>query len=315
MRTIRRILSLMWVVSLAAFVLAQGNYRAQLRGVVTDASGAVVAHASVTIRDVGTNIASTAPSDHKGWFFFTGLPPSTYAVKVEAPGFRAAEKTGVVLAVDQESSLNFRLEIGGVSTTIDVTTTAPLLETTMEPRHRNHQRICEGTPAPSRNFFGMAFLPPASPKSPARERRTTIPPVPISFPTGSATPPPRSASMAPSSARPNREKEELQRLLRAPGRERAGIQGPEQQLLRRIRQQRRHRRQHGPQERHQRLPRQRLVFPAALRVDARDFFIPRPMPSQIPSAIRTFSLGGPIRKNKTFFFVDISKKSAGIYCD
>ncbi len=159
MRAFRRILSLMWVVSLAAFVLAQGNYRAQLRGVVTDASGAVVAHASVTIRDVGTNIASTAQTDDKGLYFFTGLRPSTYAVKVEAAGFRAAEKTGVVLAVDQESSLNFRLEMGGVSTTIDVTTTAPLLDTdngTLGTEITNE--YVKELPLVNRNFFGMAFL-------------------------------------------------------------------------------------------------------------------------------------------------------------
>ena len=82
-------------------VWAQGNYRAQLRGVVSDASGAVVPNVTVTIRNVGTNISSVAHTDDKGSYYFTGLVPTTYDVKAEATGFRSAERTGVVLAVDQ----------------------------------------------------------------------------------------------------------------------------------------------------------------------------------------------------------------------
>jgi hypothetical protein len=113
----------------ATLAVAQGNYRAQLGGVVSDATGAVVSNATVTIKYVGTNISSSAHTDGKGAFFFTGLRPSTYSVTAEASGFRSAEKTGVVLAVDQESSLNFRMEMLGASTTVNVTTTAPLLDT------------------------------------------------------------------------------------------------------------------------------------------------------------------------------------------
>ena len=85
-------------------VWAQGNYRAQLRGVVSDATGAVVPNATVTIRNIGTNISSAAHTDDKGSYYFTGLLPTTYDVKAEASGFRSAERTGVVLAVDQGDS-------------------------------------------------------------------------------------------------------------------------------------------------------------------------------------------------------------------
>jgi protocatechuate 3,4-dioxygenase beta subunit len=85
---------------LAAFMtqaFAQGSYRAQLRGIVSDPSGAVVANAAATITDTGTNISSTAHTDDKGEYFFTGLRPSTYSVKVEASGFhqcRARRRSG-----------------------------------------------------------------------------------------------------------------------------------------------------------------------------------------------------------------------------
>jgi len=163
MRQIRPIPFCLFVCSLIACmttsVLAQGSYRAQLRGVVSDASGAVVVKATVVIRDVATNISSVTHSDDKGSYFFTGLRPSTYDVKVEATGFRAAERTGVVLAVDQESSLNFRLTMAGVSTSIDVTTTAPLLDTDNATLGTDvTSEYVKEIPLVNRNFFGLTFL-------------------------------------------------------------------------------------------------------------------------------------------------------------
>ncbi len=146
-------------VTWATLAVAQGNYRAQLRGVVTDASGALVPNATVTIKDVGTNIASSARTDGKGSFFFTGLRPSTYDVTVEATGFRSAEKTGVVLAVDQESSLSFQMEVVGTLATVNVTTTAPLLDTDNATLGTDiTSEYVKELPLANRNFFGMTFL-------------------------------------------------------------------------------------------------------------------------------------------------------------
>ena len=160
MRLIRHIPSL--IVALILFAIAafaQGNYRAQLRGVVSDATGAVLPKATVTIRDEGTNVSSSARTDDKGTYFFTGLRPSSYAVKVEATGFRVAERTGVVLAVDQESSLNFKLELQGVLATMDVTATQPLLDTDNATLGTDiTSEYVKELPLVNRNFFGMAFL-------------------------------------------------------------------------------------------------------------------------------------------------------------
>jgi len=71
----------------AVFLVAQGSYRAQIRGVVADASGAVVRDAKVTITDVGTNIASSSRTNDKGEYFFTGLRPSTYSSRSRPRGF------------------------------------------------------------------------------------------------------------------------------------------------------------------------------------------------------------------------------------
>ena len=147
------------ILGLALSVWGQGAYRAQLRGFVSDATGAAVRNATVTIRDVGTNISNSAHTDDKGSYFFTDLRPSTYAVKVEASGFRPAERTGVVLAVDQESSLNFRLNVAGTSTTISVTAAQPLLDTDNATLGTDITgEYVKQLPLINRDFFGLMFL-------------------------------------------------------------------------------------------------------------------------------------------------------------
>jgi hypothetical protein len=151
--------SFVTIVGLSLPAWGQGAYRAQLRGVVSDASGALVAHATVTIRDVGTNIVRSARTNDKGEYFFTELRPSTYAVTVEASGFRAAEKTGVVLAIDQESSLNFKMDMAGTSTTVNVTSTAPLLDTDNATLGTDiTSEYVKELPLLNRDFFALMFL-------------------------------------------------------------------------------------------------------------------------------------------------------------
>jgi hypothetical protein len=145
--------------SFAVFAVAQGSYRAQLRGVVSDASGAVVPNATVTITDAGTNISSVARTDDKGAYYFTGLRPSTYALKVQAPGFGMAERTDVVLAVDQESTLNFTVAPAGLSQKVEVTTTAPLLDTESSTLGTDvTNEYVKDLPLLNRSFFGLTFL-------------------------------------------------------------------------------------------------------------------------------------------------------------
>ena len=87
---------------LSGFASAQTSYTAQIRGTVTDQSGAVVQNAKVTITNVGTNISTTAKTDSKGLYLLTGLRPDTYFLRAEAQGFRVQEKQNVILQVDQQ---------------------------------------------------------------------------------------------------------------------------------------------------------------------------------------------------------------------
>jgi hypothetical protein len=294
----------------ATLVVAQGNYRAQLRGVVSDASGAVVANATVTIRDVGTNISSFSRTDEKGSYFFTGLRPSTYDVKAEAPGFRAAERTGVVLAVDQESSLNFKLSLAGVSASVEVTTTAPLLDTGNATLGTDvTAEYVKQLPLLNRDFFGLTFLAGGVTEAAGSGTQDNYP----------------SGTNFVSNGQRNATAEVRidGALISAPEQGEGGNSNVYYEPL-----------VEGVQE----FKVQNNSFSAEFgnnggtvvnmvlksgtnafhgsgwyflqrsQMDARDFFNPEPNPK--PNSKRDqggFSIGGPIRKNRTFFFADFEK--------
>jgi hypothetical protein len=139
--------------------VAQGSYQAQVRGQVTDQSGAVMTNATVTITNDATNIAQTAHCDDRGQYFFTGLRPAVYTVKAEARGFRTSEKTNLVLQVDQQTSVDFVLHPLSVSETVEVTQTAPLLDTDSATLGTEiTSEYVKDLPLINRSFFGLTFL-------------------------------------------------------------------------------------------------------------------------------------------------------------
>jgi len=162
MKSTRIVISFVVALFLAGITpsaLAQGSYRAQVRGVVSDPSGAVIPGATVTITDTGTNIANSSRTDDKGGYYFAGLRPSTYSVKVEGSGFRMAERTNVVLAVDQETTLNFTLSTARVSEQVEVSTVAPLLDTESPTLGTDiTNEYVKDIPLQNRSFFGLTFL-------------------------------------------------------------------------------------------------------------------------------------------------------------
>jgi len=139
--------------------IAQASYQAQIRGSVTDASGAALPNATVTITEVGTNLTQTVKTDRNGGYILRALRPSTYTARVEAPGFAMVEQKNIVLAVDQETSLNFSLRPAGTSTTVEVREAAPLLDTGSSSLGTEiTNEYVKEIPLLNRNFFGLVFL-------------------------------------------------------------------------------------------------------------------------------------------------------------
>ncbi len=153
------VLALVTVLLAGTAMLGQGSYQAQVRGQVTDQSGAVVVNATITITNDGTNISQTAQSDDKGQYFFTGLRPAVYTVKAQLTGFRISEKKNVVLQVDQQTSVDFVLHPLSVSETIEVTQAAPLLDTESATLGSEiTSEYIHELPLMNRSFFGLTFL-------------------------------------------------------------------------------------------------------------------------------------------------------------
>ena len=151
--------ALVFILLLPNSSLGQASYQAQLRGGVTDGTGAVLTNATVTITEVGTNLSQTTRTDSSGYFILRALRPSTYVVRASAPGFQTVERKDVVLAVDQETSLNFTLRPAGTSTEIVVSETAPLLDTQSASLGTDiTNEYVKEIPLLNRNFFGLVFL-------------------------------------------------------------------------------------------------------------------------------------------------------------
>jgi hypothetical protein len=110
-------------------LLGQGSYTAQIRGTVTDQSGAVVAHAKVIFTDDATGVSASAETNENGLYVINGLRPAKYRAKTEAAGFRAVDQRDIVLAVSQQATLNFTLKPLSVMESVTVTESAPLLDT------------------------------------------------------------------------------------------------------------------------------------------------------------------------------------------
>lgn len=107
---------------------AQSFYGA-IAGTVTDASGAAVSTATVTMINVGTNEKRSAQSDASGNYRFVNLVPATYKVEASAAGYKRFSRSQVPVQVDSTIRVDVTLEVGAVSETVEVTTQAPLLQT------------------------------------------------------------------------------------------------------------------------------------------------------------------------------------------
>ncbi len=116
------------LLSLAFTFLAAAQGLSQLTGVVTDGTGAVVAGASITTRNTATGASQSAQSTTGGFFNFASLQPGPYEVSVEMTGFKKVVQTGITLETGITRSVEIRLEIGQTTERVEVTATAPLLE-------------------------------------------------------------------------------------------------------------------------------------------------------------------------------------------
>jgi hypothetical protein len=102
---------------------------ATITGRVVDPSSAAVANAKVTATSLDRGTAYTTTSNSEGYYNLLYLPVGAYNVKVENAGFQAATQSNVALQMNQVAKLDFQLQVGNVQTTVEVTAVAPVLQT------------------------------------------------------------------------------------------------------------------------------------------------------------------------------------------
>jgi Carboxypeptidase regulatory-like domain len=139
---------------------AQAVASAQLNGTVTDPSGATVANATITVRNTATNASYTATSNASGFYAVPNLQPGAYEITVAASGF-ANYREQFTLAVAQYSTIDVKLQLASQGEKVVVTTQAPLIEPTKtEISQVVDRKQVENLPTSSRVFTNFALLTP-----------------------------------------------------------------------------------------------------------------------------------------------------------
>ena len=158
-----------FVCLLASLLVIEGNADAQVRitggisGSVTDASGAVIPGATVTLKDEGTGRSKEATSNESGLFAFPDLNHGTYQVTVTLSGFQTAIFNKVAVEAGRSTDLRVRLTLGSLTEAITVEGSSPVLERTSNLISSTLPiKAINEMPLAGRNVFTMAQLVPGA---------------------------------------------------------------------------------------------------------------------------------------------------------
>ena len=138
---------------------AQSTNEAVLAGTISDASGAVIPGATVTLTNIGTNIARKTQTNGEGAYSFRALPPAAYKMLIEAVGFGTVEQNNIVLTVNQEATLNTTLRPASASTNVTVHAIPVLLDSEDATLGTDvSSKYLVQIPLINRDSFGLTFL-------------------------------------------------------------------------------------------------------------------------------------------------------------
>jgi hypothetical protein len=150
---------------------------AAINGQVNDSSGAAVGGAAVTAKDLDRGTVWPTKTNDQGYYNLPRLPVGNYELRVEAQGFQTAVQRSVQLNLNQTAKIDFQMQVGQVSQTMEVTSSAPLLQT--ESTHVGtvmEASAIASLPLETRNYNQLALLMPG-----------TVTTSPASFNTGQST--------------------------------------------------------------------------------------------------------------------------------
>src|SRR5436190_14742507 len=142
------------------FAIFAQTSTANLSGTVTDANGAVVPGATVTVTDLATRLQRTATTNDAGQFVVPLLPASKYSVTLQRDGFMTAEVNQVILNVNDAKSLNIRLKTGDIKETVNITGEAPLINESPAVATVIDRKFVENIPLNGRSLQTLIALSP-----------------------------------------------------------------------------------------------------------------------------------------------------------
>ena len=160
--SIPRMLWLLAFLSVSS-LLANAQFRASLRGTVTDPTGATVPGATVTLTNTATNQKVVATSDANGIYQFSALQPAPYSLSVEHAGFKTRTLEHVQIIPEQLNALDLQMELGDVQQTVTVSGTVQTLDTetaTVSGTISSNQ--IQHMPSFNRDVFQLAQLAPGT---------------------------------------------------------------------------------------------------------------------------------------------------------
>ncbi len=158
--------------------LLQGQANGSFSGTVSDKAGAVVAAATVKVTSQGTGVVREAKTNESGYYLIPLLPVAFYTIRVESQGFQATEQRDIRLQVDEHREVDFTLAPASVSTNVEVSATEVAIETTNPTLGQviTSEQVAD-LPLNGRNFVQLATLTPG----------TTASTSPVSFFNGAAS--------------------------------------------------------------------------------------------------------------------------------
>src|SRR5258708_21317385 len=155
--------SIMLVALCALGTMAQSTVTGAINGTVTNPNKEVVVGASITVKYNGTNKESTAAADDNGGFKVVNLEPGTYTVTVNGSGFAPYTNENVVVEVGRSTTLDVGLSLQGVTGTVQVTSEAPVINTSQQDFSTNVNQVSlDNLPSNGRRWSNLAILTPGT---------------------------------------------------------------------------------------------------------------------------------------------------------
>jgi len=155
--------SLVVVVLLFVGTTAMAQSTATLQGTVRDQKGGVVPGAKVTAKNQGTGIERTTQTDSEGNYQFAALPVGNYSVEVEAQGFKRQLQNNLAIEVSRTVVNDFTLEVGTLEQNVTITAQTSVIESaTTSVGQVINQRTVQEIPLNGRHFVDLGLLLPGS---------------------------------------------------------------------------------------------------------------------------------------------------------